>query len=592
MTDNKILLVVLAAGALVLLSGCERFSFWPNQGDSPPKVAQGGRPIPLHIADTVSEYANLFGGGGMPVHGYGVVIGLGENGSREVPPYLRQYLVQDLLRHKVGLHTAGTGDVSPSRILSDLDTAVVEVKGVIRAGATRDDRFDVTITALPSTGTRSLDGGILMPTELRLDLGSPTPGRGSKIWAMAGGPVMLNPFTDQTDPDEAMKLRAGRIVGGGALRRDRRLSLQLYRPDYHRADIIQCRINARFPRLEPIANAKNPTIVELTIPKAFHSDNTHFLQLIRHLPLNDGPGIWEAHARELAAEMAKPGADVERLALVLEARGRQVISIVRRLYGSEAPAAAFYAARCGVYLGDRQADEVVIRFGRVPGRHQIAAIETLGRFPSVVGGRGALAKLLDAENDRVRIAAYEAMRSLGSHVVVEINVGGQFQLDIVPSGSAPIVYATQTHRPRIALFGESLKITNPVFFSSLGDLVTINALAGAKKLSVWRRIPRAGIISDKFEIPFDLSELITTLGNRPERGPEGDIQGLGLTYGQVVAVLYQLCGQHHIDAKFVLQPLPQIERSIREVESAELRGGPSEPTGKVSGDLTSQEVDM
>jgi hypothetical protein len=81
------------------------------------------------------------------------------------------------------------------------------------------------------------------------------------------------------------------------------------------------------------------------------------------------------------------------------------------------------------------------------------------------------------------------------------------------------------------------------------------------RLMVFRTIPRTGRISDPFYIDFMVRSLVTTLGNRAERDPEGNIKGLEFTYGQIVAILYRLCEvDKDIPAKFVLQQPQGRER--------------------------------
>ena len=76
-------------------------------------------------------------------------------------------------------------------------------------------------------------------------------------------------------------------------------------PDYQLADLIQRRINSRFPSNTRVANAKSREVIELVVPARYHDDPLLFLQLARHLPLNSSPGLWEARARKIVEEMAK-----------------------------------------------------------------------------------------------------------------------------------------------------------------------------------------------------------------------------------------------------------------------------------------------
>ena len=76
-------------------------------------------------------------------------------------------------------------------------------------------------------------------------------------------------------------------------------------------------------------------------------------------------------------------------------------------------------------------------------------------------------------------------------------------------------------------------------------------------------------MSDKFEGPYDVAWLVRTLGSTPRTDISGNVEGLGLTYGQVVETLYRLTEEGHVDSEFMLQSLPAQERLL---EMTEVRG--------------------
>jgi len=516
-----------------------------------------------YVAGTVGEYAVLAQGGYLSVQGYGVVVGLGTNGSAEVPPTVKKYLIDYLSKKGLGQWSFGTQVLPPSRILRDLDTAVVSVTGSIPPGAPTGSWFDVFLSALPQTQTRSIEGGVLMLTELRRALqGFSPPGKGSKVWALAAGPIFVNPFIDPTDPAEVAKLRTGRVIRGGRVKRDRLISLQLRESNYARCALIQRRINERFPSSPRIANARTPSSIELRIPQAYRDDYEHFLELVLHLPLQSGAGAAEAHANRIAVSMGLPVANHRELALVWEAMGRQVVPIIKQLYTSENIPAAFYAARAGLRLGDDSAADVIMQFATSSNSPlQIPAIEELGRHRRLSRTVPILQRLIDDESELVRIAAYEALLKYGDRsFLTRIDISGQFTLDMVKSGRSYVVYATQTGEPRVVLFGKDMMVSRPIFFNSPDDLLTVNARSQDEKLMLFRKIPRTGGYSDAFYTDFFVRTLVKVLGSAPEPGEDGKIGGLGLTYGQVIGVLYRMCKEGGINAKFVLQPSPGVQR--------------------------------
>ena len=521
--------------------------------------------IPPHIVGTVREHVMLVGGGRMPVTGWGLVVGLGSNGSKVVPAHVRSYLVEQLSKANIGSTRHGTGTLSPERVLQDPDTTAVMLAGSIPFGAQRGTRFDVNVSALPQTGTRSLDGGHLMPTELRFAYGwVAVPGKGAKVFAMAKGRMFLDPYVNMSDSADAGKLREAWILGGGVVTRDRPIRLQLRDPDYQMVQRVRDRINERFGAGEKIANARNREMIELDVPPAWRKDYEHFLQLVMHLPLQSEPGQRERKINQLMRMLATGGAKHEELSLILEAMGREVEVKLRRLYSSRNRTAAFYAARTGLRLGDDLAGEILIRQAADAGSPmRIAAIDELARHPRILAATDMLQTMLDDRSAAVRVAAYEALRQRSDAArITRISVGREFDIDLVDSKTDAVIYATQSLEPRIVIFGRGVSVARPIYFSTPDELVTLNARDGQKKLTVYRKIQRTGKSSDPFEVDFKVQSLISTLGNRPVRGSGGKIKGLGLSYGQVVQVLRQMCDAHHIRARFVLQR-PGVRQRIR-----------------------------
>ncbi|MGC9453952.1 MAG: flagellar basal body P-ring protein FlgI [Phycisphaerae bacterium] len=538
-------------------------------------------PVPPEVEGTVAEYARLVHGGAISVQGYGIVVGLGDKGSSEVPSHLAGYLEQYLRKQDLGRWTRGTESLTPQRILRDRDTTVVLIGGSVPPGAPAGTRFDLHVTCLPQTQTRSLEGGILMPAELRLAVGGvASPGGPSRVVAEGAGSVLVNPFMDSEETEARLSnARRGRVVGGGKVLWSRGLRIQLLEPDYSRCDLIGRRINARFGSAsEKPANPRDSSVIELTVPREYRGDYRHFLDLVMHLPLEWGPSAEEGKAWEVGRQMEQANADRESLALIWEAIGRQILPVVKEHYTSDDPRVAYYAARTGLRLGDESALEIVLQAAGDPDSSlQTDAIRELGRHPHIPEGRPLLEDLLNDQNEFVRFTAYRALlRRGGSSAIRRVNVSGEFEVHAVKSDRRYVIYASQTDRPRIVLFGQDMTVQRPVFYNSPDDLVTINAHRDDDKLLVYRKIPSRGDYSDPFYVDCYVRELVRTLGDRPEPDDNGDIKGLGLTYGQVVSVLYRMCEEGDIPAKFVLQPLPELQRIYQEMPEVGRPDAPAE----------------
>ena len=582
MPDKNCLLIPVIVALCAAVGGCSEGLDEMLGRSKAPDPENIYVPPPYQIG-TVAEYARMEGGTLLPVKGYGLVVGLGKDGSEQVPPHLKKYFIKYLHLRGVGSEREGTVGVTPERVLRDLDTAVVEINGFIPPGAPKGQSFSVQVRAV-SGDVRSLDGGTLWEADMRLAVGitSRDPERGkSKILATAQGTVFVNPFLDDRKMADRVKQRQGRTIGGGKVQYSRPIRLQLLMADFARANHIQRRVNERFqkPGAAKVANAKNSSRIDITVPQFWQHDYEHFLQLVMHLPLQADRGQWEKHARDVVQAMDLPSANHGELSLVLEAIGRRVLPIISAYYANRNPYVAYYSARAALRLGDMAgAPEVLIRLATTSGSAlQIEAIRELGRQPLPTRATPVLQGLLDDENDLVCVAAYEALRKRGDSVAVTTMelAGGEFQLDLVTSRRKYVIYATQADEARIALFGRDMVVSRPVFFTSPRRLVTINANKAGDSLAVFRSLRRSGKISPPFKVDPHVRSLIAALGERAEHGeveleladPAQDererVKGLGLTYGQVVAVLHRMCSQRSIPAKFVLQKPPKVQQFFR-----------------------------
>ena len=542
-------------------------------------------PIPIYVEGTIGQFGQYVGFAERSVQGYGVVVGLGENGSGEIPGKIRDYLIQYLHRRKLGFWRHDTAHLHPAKILRDLDTAAVLVAGEVPHGAPVGSTFDLQVAALDGTNTQSLDGGVLMPAELRLAIGQmAVPGGPTHTWGDGHGEVFVNPLLDMSKPAMKAELRRGRIIGGGRVTRYRPVRLLLSQPSYRMAREIESRINQRFgdrKERRPPASAKSDETVEISVPRAYAGDYRHFLELILHLPLARLASRNEIQTQRILKAMTQPDAQLDRLSLSLEAIGGDIVPMLQPSYASGDPQMAYYTARAGLRLGDKRAGSIVLRTARTAETSlQVPAIEELGRH-KLPGAIETLRGLLNDENWLVRVAAYEGLIRCGdTQRITRIAVGKRFMLDMVRSAGSPVIYATQVGQARIAVFGGDLPVSDPVFFTLPDELVTISDTKRpeGKKLMLYRKVPRSTTPSDMLYADFKTSDLIRTLGGLAERNPKGTVQALSLTYSQVLQVVRGLCVSETggIKARFELQPLGESGR-IRQGDGMGIR--PDTPEG-------------
>jgi len=505
--------------------------------------------------DTIGSLAYFEGLAPMRVRGYGLVVGLGKNGSTDCPKQVYDRLVQNLYKHhRFSSTVVGIKDITPEKMLADADTAVVIVQGEIPPAAIEGSRFDVTVMALPGTSTKSLRGGRLYSADLELFRANPS-GVAiiGQVMAQAAGPIFLNPFSDAESATKSNPLE-GSVIGGGVLNKPRRLRLVLGEPSYPIARRIQDRINTQFSPAK-VADAISPSFIQIHIPPEYRNETGHFLALVRGLYLTKESQFNAVRARELASEIVNPSAPHAMITACFEGIGRDALPVLADLYAHSKDYVSFYATVAGARLDDPLAyDALIYHASREQSEFRFQAIRALGE--SKVGGSpaAALRKLLLDSDSRVQVAAYEALLRQNDATIQSKMIGGDsFRLDAVPEAQSGFVYAKRSTSRRIALFGKDLQCTPPILYRSPDGSVTLNAPSDANDLTVMRTAVSTGATSPQFHVSFDVTGLISLMGADPGVDAAGKPTGLGLDYGAVVRAIHSLCEDHAINARFILE---------------------------------------
>jgi flagellar basal body P-ring protein FlgI len=527
--------------------------------------------------DTIGAITYYEGLGPMRVRGYGLVVGLGKNGSADCPRPVYERLVQTLYKHHCfSSSVVGVKEITPEQLIADLDTAVVIVQGEIPPAAVDGTPFDVHVMALPGTQTKSLRGGRLYTTEL--EVFRPLPSGVSitgQVMATASGPIFLNPFADGDSATKANPLE-GTIGGGGVATKARRIRLVLTEPSYRSAQKIQDRINARFPGPSKTADAISPSFVQLHMPPEFHDDTGHFLSLVRSLYLTRDPQFETGRARALAEELAHSAAPHAQIAWCLEGLGRAAVPALAELYTHPKDDVSFHAAVAGLRLQEHIACDAMTMHAENPrSAFRFQAIRALAEAKGMAPAGIALRKLLNDDDPRVQIAAYEALVQRGDATIGSRRVAkDNFTLDYVPSSRSNFIYVKRAGERRIALFGDGLRCSPPVLYRAPDGSVTINANVGEEELIVLRAFTATRAMSPPIPAPFELRGLIALLGGDAAVDARGEAVGLGLDYGAVVRALYHLCQSQAVNARFILE----------QPNAAELFG-PAKPEGRLESEL-------
>lgn len=528
---------------------------------------------------TIGSATYVQGGRSLRVRGYGVVTRLAGQGSRNCPPSVREYLEKQILRERPTRADSRREDIPISKVIASMDTAVVVVDGEIPPGAGVQRTFDVTVQAV-DPDTQSLSGGYLLACDLKIYRdGGPTETLAGTTCARARGPIFTNPFATGGSAATTINPREGTVIGGGMNMTERKLSLMAVVESYSTVRQVMDAINRRFPNESKVADAVNPSTVVIQVPPANRSDVGRFLEGILYLPLTTSPMEIEDRAKTLVGELTRPEAPLHEVGLALEGIGVSTVAMLQPLYTHGRRPVNFYAARTGLRLGDDLAIEVIIRHARDPDspfRRQ--AVRELGRSGRRHRAGIALRELLDSDEPRIRILAYEALREVDPRPIIQTVVGRDpenFLLELVPSNGTPLIYARRTEIRRIALIGGDRMVCRPpLLYHEAGKPITLSASAGDGVVTILRKDPSGTVTLGPLKAPMGVPPLIRFLGQNLARDRSGKIEGLELDYAFILELMYRLSAKQAINAE-VRWEEPDVEDAF----------GPLEPTGRPESEL-------
>lgn len=579
--------------AAVLLAGCDSM----REPDAPPPAAPAPTFTgPRHLHGTIASVASLRGFEPQYVSGYGLVVGLKGKGANGAPPFLRQWLINEMKKGGLGSLRFDTQNLTPDLVLANGDAASVVIEGFIPPGAVKNTRFDVMVSALDGTTTESLRDGMLWTFDLSENGANPQL-RFSTPIAKASGPTYIDPFEDPSIPKLSGKFeRSAVVLSGGITTVSRPLELMLNQPSYNRARLISDRINERFPRTprvdrEDVANPISDSLIQIRVPSAYAREPDRLLRLISKLYVQRGPGFEEQKAEQMASLIVSDGRYADDVTMVWEALGRQALPVIRRYYAHDRLDVRFAALDAGTKLGDDVTLGDEVNRGRLIDlsahadpdvRRRVAYL--LSYLPGNLRASSTLKRLLNDNDKTVRIAAYEAMAESGDTTLSRLPFADagrtKFILDVVPSDK-PMVYVTQQHVPRIAVFGQLTAFNAPMLAQLWDNRLMIRQNAAGEPIDVYYQAPNE---TAGKTVPIkapSLAALVFLLAHNPPSGSEQ--LGFNFSYSQVVNVLYLLEKQGALPCSVELQlnPFASLIARAREDTGATFR---PETTGTAGGD--------
>lgn len=592
-TTARVLLCgsALSLAGVMTLVGCsgdkaakQKVALKPLYKELPPKN------VPAMFKDTILARCDLTNDDAFQVSGYGVVVNLNGTGDSKAPNAVRQYIIEEMFKHRVGSPSTEIKTPSPEAMLRDPRVAIVEVDGFLPPGVRKGQRFDVQVSAIPDSDTTSLAGGDLLQTELRIMGANPNDPRGAvNVYARGEGAVFVNPAyaldpKASQDPKARLSLRFGIAMNGASALEDRSLGLRLRAPSLRMSRYIEDRIDSRFQEMKPdvVAAAQDEGMVQIYVPLNYGGDWEHFSQVVMHLYLNGSPEFSASKAKELADEAVKPDAPLGDISFAWEGLGKAAIPVIleRNLMSHPSQDVAYAASRAAAFVGETSAMQALVNIARTPNhKFQINALQSLAALHNSPAINEKIRELLNSDQTLVRLEAYKMLLKNNDPAVNQIPVGKIFALDVIRCEAPPVVYATRLGEPRIAVIGNKPQLQMPITFSAMEGRLTISSDTSNRFVTIFYRPaePPTGVhtraLAKQLE-PIkiisspDLAEVIARLGGT---GGDGSTRTLSFNYGQIVSILSNLTGQQQLvasagasrlPASFILQELPGGQDSI------------------------------
>jgi len=496
----------------------------------------------IDLGTTIGSLVEMSWPESIRLEGYSLVVGLRGTGSGECPPQIRAYLVQ----HIATLYP--DRKINVDKMISGSDTAVVLVEGIMPAVASRNEYFDVRVTALGGTQTTSLEGGFLLGTELKT-VG--TFGIKTRIVADAQGPV----FVDKISTSEMSK-RIGYVLGRGKILDEYKVTLVLGESDFRMTNSIRNRLNELFG--DGTAKVVLPGRLEVKVPAKYREQKQRFISIIKETYLSQSTEITGERIKTFIRKLASLQ-DADASEIALEAIGNQSLSGLVVLLNVSNEQVRLRAARCMLNLGSDAGLATLRQIAMDRGSaYRLEALESITTGARRNDAARISQRLLRDDDFHMRLAAYEQLRKLDDIAVSQEVIAVNFYLEQIAQTPHKSIFVSRSGQPRIVLFGAPIRCSDGIFVRSADGDITIDAPAGQEYVSIIRKHPkRPGVIA-QLKSSFELGDIIRTLCENPLKKGEQGRGGLGVTYADVIALLKRMCDKGAVKAEFWAGPLPKI----------------------------------
>ncbi len=547
---------------VILLSGCSSWNPWSHRSQSPDDAPVGGSKVKL-----VGDQAGPYGMFPVKAEAIGLVVGLPGTGCDPAPSPERAVLLSEMQRR---------GVEHPSKLLASKNTALVKVRGFLRAGIQKSDRFDVEVRVPSRSETTSLRGGWLMETRLKQMTVKDDKIFDGHTLGIAEGAILVDP--GKTGTEGKVLEGRGRILSGGRSLKTRTLGLALKSDHQNIANAARIgkAINKRFfishsgGIQKGVATAKTEKYVDLQVHPRYKDNVGRYISVVRSVALHETDAQRRDRLALLKCQLCDPITSTHA-ALQLEGIGRQGIDTLKEGIGSSDPEVRFRAAESLAYLDEDCAAETLGQIAREQPAFRVFALTALSAMEGY-SAHEQLANLLSVRSAETRYGAFRAlwaMNPLDAKIRGE-SLGKQFSYHVIANDGPPMIHVTRNRRPEIVLFGQNQKLQAPLSLKA-GPNITVNSI-GNDQVSISRF--NVGMADQKRIVSMQVADVI--------RG----IVDLGGTYPDVVQMLQNAKASKSLLSRFEIDALPQAGRRYDRVAQDENddagENGSDEPQGDLA----------
>jgi hypothetical protein len=493
----------------------------------------------------------------------GLVTCLHGTGSDPQPSRYRNVLLSEM---------RARGVESPNAVLASPDTALVLVRGFLRPGVQKGDRFDVEVRVPSGSGTTSLRGGTLLEVDLR-ELAVLDRVRSGHVLAKAAGPIMVDPSAE--GEEDRVRLTRGRILGGGVALKSRPLGLVL-KPESQsvwNSSRIETAVNKRFFSAYKgtkvgVAKAKTDKYIELRVHPKYTDNIERYMRVVRAIALRESESERQNRLASLERQLLDPISS-SRAALQLEAIGRQATEVLLKGLEAEDAEVRFRAAEALAYLDRSEAAEPLARAAQEQPAFRVFALAALAAMDDLAAA-DELRELLNGTSAETRYGAFRALSETNRRdpaIKGEV-LGGQFLYHVLDTSGTPMIHVTRSRRPEIVLFGKDQRL-HPPFVLDAGNEIMVVA-TGPDHVAV-----------SKYEVNAMNQRRIVS--HRVDNVIRAVVQ-LGGTYPDVVQALQQAKDKQALTSRLAVDALPEAGRTYdRLAEAASESGESAGETGPSGG---------